>query len=127
MSTPASNQSGRALPLYTVVLAWLFAGACLFEAIYQPVFDKANSEVSGDVGYFVAAVLVAAGLLTARRTSPWLSATLVILGALVGGVMLVWTLIVPILALALIVLAVLNARRSASVAATSASPSRSRL
>jgi hypothetical protein len=32
-------------------------------------------------------------------------------------VMLVWTLIVPILALALIVLVVLNARRGAAVAA----------
>jgi hypothetical protein len=117
MSTVATTRSSHAMPLYTTVLAWLFAAACLFEAIYLPVFDKASSQMSGDIGYLVAAVLVAAGLLTARRTSPWLSATLVILGALVGGVMLVWTLIVPILALALIVLAVLNARRSASVAA----------
>jgi uncharacterized membrane protein YphA (DoxX/SURF4 family) len=117
MSTVATTRSSYALPIYTTVLAWLFVAACLFEAIYQPVFDKANSQVIGDAGYLVAAVLVAAGLLTSRRTSPWLSVTLVTLGALVGGAMLVWTLVVPVLALVLIVLVVLNARRGAAVAA----------
>jgi hypothetical protein len=117
MSTSAHIHPGRALPLYTAVLAWLFVAACLFEAIYQPVFDKVNSQVVGDVGYLVAGVLVAAGLLTFRRTSPWLSVALVCLGALVGGVMLVWTLVIPIAALVLIVLVVLNTRRSVAVAA----------
>ena len=123
MSTlaPTHPAHARAVPLYTTVLAWLFVAACAIEAIYQPLFDKANSQVTGDVGYLVAAVLVAAGLLTFRRTSPWLSVALVTLGALVGGVMLVWTLVIPIVAIVLIVLFVMNARRGSSVTARPAS------
>ncbi len=119
MSTlaPTHPAHARAVPIYTTVLGWLFVAACAIEAIYQPVFDKANSQVSGDVGYLVAAVLVAAGLLTYRSTSPRLSVALVTLGALVGGVMLVWTLVMPIIAMALVVLFVMNARRSSPASA----------
>ena len=92
------------MPIYTTVLAWLFAAACVAMAIYVPVFDKANSALMGNVMFAAAGVLVAAGVLAFGRTSPRLAVALVTVGALVGGLFLVWTLVMPIAALALIVL-----------------------
>jgi hypothetical protein len=51
------------------------------------------------------------------RGSPRLGATLVSLGAVAGALALFWTLAVPIVGIALVVLSVMNARR---VAATTA-------
>jgi len=104
MSSITQPGSTRALPIYTTVLAWLFAAACVAMAIYVPVFDKANWELMGSIFYAAAAALVVAGLFAFSRTSPWLAVALVTLGALAGGVFLVWTLVAPILALVLIVL-----------------------
>jgi len=81
-------------------------------AIWVPVFDNANWELIGSIIYVAAAVLVAAGLFAFNRTSPWLAVALVTLGALVGGFLLVWTLVVPVLALLLIVLFARGALRS---------------
>ena len=120
MSISAPTRPGHAMPIYTMVLAWLFVAACAAEAIYQPVFDKANSELVGVAGYLVAAVLVAAGIVAFRRTSPRLAVALVTVGALLGAVMLIWTLLVPIMALTLIVLVALGARRGSSAAAAPA-------
>lgn len=114
MSSFAPTRSTHALPIYTIVLAWLFAAACVAMAIWVPVFDKANWELMGSIIYAAAGVLVAAGLFTFRRTSPWLAVALVTLGALVGGFFLVWTLVAPLLALAVIVLFAWGALRSPS-------------
>jgi hypothetical protein len=116
MSSFASAGPARSLPIYTTVLAWLFVAACVAMAIYIPVFDKANWELMGSIVYLTAAVLVAAGWFAFRRTSPWLAVALVTLGALAGGVFLVWTLVMPIAALALIVLFARGALRGSSVA-----------
>jgi|NGEPerStandDraft_6_1074524.scaffolds.fasta_scaffold106812_2 hypothetical protein len=118
MSTlaPSHPAHARALPIYTTVLAWLFVAACALEAVYQPVFDKTNSELVGVVGYAIAAVLVAAGIIAFRGEAPRLAVVLVTVGALLGAVMLVWTLLVPIMALTLIVLFALGARRGSSAA-----------
>jgi tryptophan-rich sensory protein len=114
MSSFAPTRSTPALPIYTTVLAWLFAAACVAMAIWVPVFDKANWELVGSIIYVAAAVLVVAGVLAFSRTSPWLAVALVTLGALVGGFFLVWTLVVPILALALIVVFARGALRGSS-------------
>lgn len=120
MSTSALARPGQSMPIYTTVLAWLFVAACAAEAIYQPVFDKANSELVGVVGYALAAVLVAAGIIAFGRAVPRLAVVLVTVGALLGAVMLVWTLLVPVMALILIVLFALGARRGSSAAAAPA-------
>ena len=114
MSSFAPTRSTHALPIYTTVLAWLFAAACVAMAIWVPVFDKANWELMGSIVCLAAGVLVAAGLFAVGRTSPWLAVALVTLGALVGGLSLVWTLVAPILALAVIVLFAWGALRSPS-------------
>jgi len=115
MSSIASPRSTHTLPIYTTVLAWLFAAACVAMAIYVPVFDRANWELMGSIVYLAAAVLVVAGLFAFSRTSPWLAFALVAVGALAGGIFLVWTLVVPIVALALIVLFASGALRSSAV------------
>ena len=114
MSSFAPARSTQALPIYTTVLAWLFAVACVAMALYVPVFDKANWELTGSIIYVAAGVLVAAGLFAFGRTSPRLAVALVTLGAVVGGFSLVWTLVAPILALAVIVLFALSALRGRS-------------
>jgi hypothetical protein len=50
------------------------------------------------------------------KASPWPAVGLVTLGALVGGVFTVWTLVMPIAALVLIVLFARGALRAPSVA-----------
>ena len=117
MSSITQPGSTRALPIYTTVLAWFFAAACVAAAIYIPVFDKANWELMGSIVTLAAGVLVAAGLLAFGRTSPRLAVALVTLGALAGGLFLVWTLVMPIAALALIALFARGALRGSSVAA----------
>jgi hypothetical protein len=61
------------------------------------------------------AALVLAGLFATPRWST-ASAVLVSLGAIVGALPLVWSIIVPILALVLVALAILASRRSAATA-----------
>jgi hypothetical protein len=117
MSSHASAGPTRTLPIYTTVLAWVFVAACAAMALYIPLFDKANWELMGSVFYLVAAGLVAAGLFALRRGSPKLAVALVTVGALLGALFLVWTLVVPILALALIVLFAFGALRGPSAAA----------
>ena len=57
-------------------------------------------------------MLIAAGLFAFTRTSPWVAVGLVFLGAGIPGAMLCWTIGVPIVAIALIALFVLGARRA---------------
>jgi len=57
------------------------------------------------------AVLLLAGLFVADR-SRWLAATLMSLGAIVGAIAIFWSIVVPIAAIALVVLSILWARRS---------------
>lgn len=68
MSSFAPTGSTRALPIYTTVLAWFFAAACVAAAIYIPVFDRANWELMGSIVNLAAGVLVAAGC---RARHPW--------------------------------------------------------
>jgi hypothetical protein len=117
MSPMATARSTRTLPIYTTALAWFFVAACAAMALYVPLFDKANWELMGSVFYLVAAGLVAAGLFAIRRGSPRLAVALVTIGALTGGLFLVWTLIAPIIAIALIVLFAFGALRGPSAAA----------
>jgi hypothetical protein len=116
MSSSASAGSARSLPIYTTALAWFFVAACAAMAIYVPLFDRANWELFFSVFCVAAAGLVAAGLFAFRGGSARLAVALVTVGALVGALFLVWTLVAPILALALIVLFARGALRGSPVA-----------
>lgn len=121
MLPSARTRPTRAMPVYTTVLAWLFAAACAFMAILALVSNDPNWERLTSLVYLAATVLVAAGLYAFRRGSPRLAFALVALGALDGGFFLVWTLVIPVLGLALIVLFARSALRGSSISA-SASP-----
>jgi hypothetical protein len=99
-----------------MALAWFFVAGCAAMALYIPLFDRANWELMGSVFYLVAGGLVAGGLFAFRRGSPRLAVGLVTVGALLGALALMWTLIAPILALVLIVLFAFGALRGPSVA-----------
>ena len=59
--------------------------------------------------------LVLAGLRLVPR-APWVAAALVSVGAVAGSLPLFWTLILPLVAIALFVLSIVNARRVAATA-----------
>ena len=61
-------------------------------------------------------LLLAAGLWLAQR-SPWVAAALISLGAVAGAVAIFWVVVTPFIALALIVLSVINARGTAAAVA----------
>lgn len=60
-------------------------------------------------------LLILAGLRRSRR-SPWLAAALISIGAVAGALPLFWTVLAILLAIALIVLSVVYARRVAGAA-----------
>lgn len=114
MSSSRLTDPARSLPVYTTALAWFFAAACAAMAFVIPVVDPANWELMGSVIYLIAATLVAAGMVAFRLGSHRLAVVPVTVGALLGGLALVWTIIAPILALVLIVLFARGALRGPS-------------
>jgi len=73
-----------------------------------------DSSTGGRVFWIIflvgAGVLLFAGLRIFDR-SPWAAAALVSVGAIVGGLVLAWSVAAPVIAIALIVLSVVGARR----------------
>jgi hypothetical protein len=92
----------------TSILASLFAAGCLLMALAELIFG--NVGIALPLVLLAAAVLVATGFYVSGSASPWLATSLVVAGALAGGVALVWTIIGPIAALVLIVLVAIDAR-----------------
>jgi len=125
MSPTAPTQAPHALPVYTTILAWFFVAACVGAGVWVALTAAADEwPILGPVILFGGALLVAAGVVAARKGSGWLAAGLVGVGALVVGVLFFWTVIALVLAIALIVLFVLDARRGsvAAAAPTDAAP-----
>lgn len=121
MSTLAPTHPSHAMPIYTTVLAWLFVAACVVGGAYEAFFGPRDSQpFLAAAILFAGALLVAAGQFAARRGSRWLAVALVTIGALVVGAIFFWTILATILAIALVALFVMDARRGSSVAATPA-------
>ena len=121
MATSTPARSTHALPTYTAVLAWFFVAACVVGGVWVALTAASNEwPVLGPIILFACALLVAAGVFAARRGSRWLAVALVTVGALVVGTLFFWTILASILAIALIVLFVLDARRGPSAAPTPA-------
>jgi hypothetical protein len=101
--TPAAGRPSRR----TTLVARLFLLVCGVLAAVDLVIGN------GWIGLFLvgAVALVGAGLVAPRSTPPWLATTLVIGGALLGGMMLVWTVIGGLLAVALIAFSIMDRRR----------------
>ena len=115
MATSASTRSTRLMSPYTTWLARIYAVVLVVWAIAYPQLDKVNSQFMGSVFNVVGAVLIAAGLYAFTRTSPWVAAALVTVGALLGTAPIFWAGVTTIAAIALIFLIVRDARRSGSV------------
>ena len=116
MATSASIRSARVMSPYTTWLARIYAVVLVVWAIAYPQLDKVNSQFMGSVFNVVGAVLIVAGLYAFPRTSPWVAAALVTLGAVVGTLSIFWAGVPVIATIALIILIVRDARRSRSVA-----------
>jgi hypothetical protein len=109
----SSTPSTYSLPRYTVWLARILAAGLVIGGVYEAAFGPSDAQRGlAAVILFAGAVLIAAGLFAFTRTSPWVAVGLVILGAGIPGAMLFWTIALPILGAALIVLFVLGARRA---------------
>ena len=121
MATSEHTHPDHALPIYTTVLAWFFVAACVAGGVWVALTAASDEwPVLGPAILFACALLVAGGVLAARRGSRWLAVALVTTGALVVGALFFWTILATVLAIALIVLFVLDARRGSSVAASAA-------
>jgi hypothetical protein len=114
MATSASTRSTRVMSTYTTWLARIYAVVLVVWAIAYPMLDKVNSQFMGSVFNVVGAVLIVAGLYAFSRTSPWVGATLVSLGAVVGTLSIFWAVLPTIAMIALIFLVVRDALRSRS-------------
>jgi hypothetical protein len=113
MAISASTTSTYALPRYTVWFARIMAVGLIVGGVYEAAFGSGDPYRGlAAVLFFAGAALIAAGLVAFTRTSPWVSVALVFLGAGIAGVLVWWTIGVPIVAIALIVLFVLGARRA---------------
>jgi formate-dependent nitrite reductase membrane component NrfD len=114
MASSVSIPSAYALPRYTVWLARIVAAGLVVAGVLEAFSSESYRGVAAVI-FFAGAVLIAAGLFAFTRTSPWVAFALVFVGAAITGGMFWWTIGVPIVAIALIVLFALGARR-ASVA-----------
>jgi hypothetical protein len=90
-------------------IAYLLAGVVGF---LWPRWDEAAT--SDRVVWFVLLAVGGAALLAGLRLldrSPWAGAALVSVGALAGALALFWSILVPLIAITLVVLSVVSARR----------------
>lgn len=112
---------GSSLGTAVLFLAGLLAAAYLLGAILgAALIDWDDDGGDSDRAFWivfllVGALLLVAGLFTGAR-SRWLAAALLSIGAVIGAIATFWTIIIPIAAIALIVLSVLWARRPATAA-----------
>lgn len=121
MAKSVPTHPSHSMPIYTTVLAWFFVAVCVVGGAYFAAFGPSdNQPILAAAILLVGAALVAAGIFSARRNSAWSAVALVTLGALVVDVPFFWTIIAVPVSLALIVLFVLDARRSSSVTAAPA-------
>jgi hypothetical protein len=111
----ATVRQSHALPLYTTAVAWCFIAVCVAGGVYEALFGPRDMQpLLAALILFAGAALVVAGLLAARRGLAWLAVALVCAGSLLVGVVFFWTIVGVIVALALIVLFVMDARRGPS-------------
>jgi len=92
----------------TRVLALLFAAVCLVMGVLELILNR-------DAGGALFLLLGAGGVaillgVIAQQRSPWLAAALISAGSALGGLILTWTALAPLVALVLIVLGFLLAR-----------------
>jgi hypothetical protein len=78
--------------------------------LFAEDFDSGSDRLIFGVLVVGGGVLVGLGLLAFRQ--PWLSAGLLSIGALAGALGIFWTILMPLLAVALLVMSVLRARRA---------------
>ncbi len=99
-----------------LILGGLLALAYLAAAVVGGLLiDWEDDGGSADRAFWISfliggSVLLVAGRLLADR-SRWLAAALISLGAIAGAIPTFWTIVIPLAAIALVVLAVLWARR----------------
>ena len=94
------------------IVGWLTAALLVAIGVAEATF--ANGTRAHQTLFFVAlslfAVLIVAGITLLPRR-PWLGAGLASLGAVLGGVSLFWTVVALLLAIAIVTLSVVCARR----------------
>ncbi len=103
MSLRNGGETAHALPAYASALGWLLVAGCGGMAVYVPVFDRVNWEPVGTILTLAAAALVAAGLLMRGGSAERQALVLIVVGAIASGFFLIWTLVMPLLAVVLIV------------------------
>jgi hypothetical protein len=97
------------------VAAWL--GACLFILVGVGELLLADGTLGHRVtfavvlGVFAALVVLGVGMI---ETRPWVGAAMASVGAVAGGLALFWTIAAVLLAIVIVILSVMCARRAAA-------------
>ena len=109
--------SNNPLSRWTLWLTGLLALGLLAAALLGVALG-ATEETSDTVFWLLllggGGLLLVAGIYAFARSAPWVGFALIVLGAIAGSLALFWSVIVPIAAVVLIVLTLLDARRLAA-------------
>jgi hypothetical protein len=106
-----TSRLGTAVLVLSALLALTYlAGAVLGGLLFDWDDDGGDNDRLFWILFLIAgSVLLLAGLFLADR-SRWLAAVLISVGAVVGAIVIFWSIVIPLAAIVLIVLAVLWAR-----------------
>lgn len=97
------------------IIGWLTAALLVVIGIAEATY--ANGTRAHQTLFFVALTLFAALIVAGIRLlpqRPWLGASLASLGAVLGGISLFWTVVALLLAIAIVTLSIVSARRVAA-------------
>jgi hypothetical protein len=96
-----------------VILGWILAASSILLGLLVGAF--ADFDSSGDRTYWILFLVVSGALiivgLWAINRSPWVGVALIAAGSILGSIAIFWSILYPLAAIALIVLAVLWAGR----------------
>lgn len=107
---------GRAVLILGALLAAVYLIAGLVGAIFIDWDDDDGGDSAFWIVFLVGGALVLVAGLLARSRSRWLAVALLAIGAIAGAVVIFWSVLIPLAALVLIVLAVLWAREPSAPA-----------
>jgi hypothetical protein len=100
------------VPIFARIVGVAYALAGIAGGIWPGHWDEAGAtdQILWVVFLLGGGLLIVAGLRLFRR-SPWAGAALISMGAVLGALVLFWTIVALVAALALIVVSVITARR----------------
>ena len=117
MNTPLVNRTLFVLGGITAV-AYILIG--VIAGVMPSMWEDSDTESQVMwIVFLTGGGLVLIAGLWLSRSSPWVGAALISVGAIVGGFAIFWAVVPPFVALAIVVLSIINARNTSATPAPS--------